>query len=136
MQPGRELDLLVAEKVMGLTIDSAMCYPANKEECDIFRNGAFYKVCPYYSIDITTAWEVVEKIKESNDPFYLSFYDHKYLCQFAKDKDHAIADTAPHAICLAALKAKGVDINSYDAQWRHEYRMKKINNIFKARNEL
>jgi hypothetical protein len=101
MKPGRELDLLVAEKVMGDTI-------IRREQ-----DNEIISYCKPYSTDIAAAWEVVEKMKEENileihvlrqSGVEIFFYD------LEGDRRRIIADTAPHAICLAALKAKGVEV--------------------------
>lgn len=113
MKPGRELDALVAEKVMGLT----------SSEVEIHRqfwlDGCFSNL-PHYSTDIAAAWEVVEKLTSKKQPhFQLSLCDSytenpKWCAEFDLDRPFkrviAKAETAPHAICLAALKAVGVEI--------------------------
>ena len=71
-----------------------------------------------FSTDISAAWEVWEKLIEDGwYPDLITTYSHatqgqRYTCQMhhADIQDaphHAVADTAPHAICLAALKAVG-----------------------------
>lgn len=84
MKPGRELDTLVAEKVMGwerTTLYGETDWWKTPDGREIQQSN----VCPYrYSTDIFAARDVVEKVKE-----------------FEK---------FPYAICLAALKAAGVDI--------------------------
>lgn len=98
MKPGRELDMLVAEKVMSLK-------PLGR--------------VPHYSTDISAAWEVVEKINSSKNKWTLNSLrcdpnDGKW--QFGDiDRDGSIwpddkYDSAPLAICLAALKAVGVEV--------------------------
>ena len=115
MKPGRELDLLIAEKIMGLEIADSLVdeledyYPTYKVTDD--EDWSELPV-PKYSTDIAAAWKVVEKMKNNHWPFYLANYDNKWSCQFAKDSSHAISDQVPHAICLAALKAKGVEIET------------------------
>jgi len=105
MKPGRELDQLVAEKVFGST-----------------------EAKPY-STDIAAAWRVVEKhnqivsiwqgrpsldrnahgmisrrVWERGDPVV-------YRVSVA-GRHTAYSETAPHAICLAALKALGHNLSS------------------------
>lgn len=66
-----------------------------------------------YSTSIEAAWEVVEKMDELE--FYLTLtYDSGWNASFSDEnykgvKNH-LDDSAPHAICLAALKAMGVDV--------------------------
>ena len=102
MQAGRELDALVAEKVMGWT--------AIKGDLGSMPDGRIYVEVPYYSTAIAAAWGVVEKCK----------YEVWIRCLHGScevrvvDCGHEItrvdADTAPLAICLAALKAVGYEL--------------------------
>jgi hypothetical protein len=84
---GRELDALVAEKVMGWN----------------FQRSAF-------STDIASAWEVVEKLQALEYTFINLLWDGQgWDIEMGQD-GHDIscdtyADTFPLAICLAALKA-------------------------------
>lgn len=128
MKPGRELDALVAEKVFGwkfvgkFTLDPDL-------QCDrwaVDSNGLerFYYEVPDYSTNIANAWKVVEKIKDfrpcadaygpgsgSNQQFMLGFIAKQWTCGWQPVNldgaftEFAEAETAPHAICLAALKA-------------------------------
>jgi hypothetical protein len=116
MKPGRELDALIAEKVMGLFTNG---------EPDF---GYTYETIPPYSTDIAAAWEVVEKMVSRMGYGDLHFLwegpifkpEDKYLtaegyplgttCWYIRlenaGRRHIIcAPTAPHAICLAALRA-------------------------------
>ncbi len=102
MKPGKELDRLVAEKVM-----------------DYYKNFDNILSPPKYSTDIAAAWEVVEKLAEdTHGGFALNQlrFPHRqgirgYLTSFYGETHvEATADTAPHAICLAALKAVGVEV--------------------------
>lgn len=92
MEPGKKLDKLVAEEVMDMT-------------------GLLHH--KPYSTDISAAWEVVEKFNGytvvKNDENlddeirYGSRIEHNgryYFCGMQ-------SKSAPHAICLAALKAVG-----------------------------
>ena len=112
---GPELDALIAEKVMGWewNIRNGQCYAehwcSNAADC-------WPEWSP--STDITAAWEVVEKLRNwPNGHYWLS------LSQIAGVRgewrsgfsyggmavNHSpkfvVADTAPLAICRAALKA-------------------------------
>jgi hypothetical protein len=103
----RNIDALVAEHVMGWWLAK----DEDGEWC--FMDGADF-VCfnfdvPHYSTDIAAAWEVVEKMGHvglnwddtTNSPA-------RWQC--IMERGEYYADTAPMAICLAALKAKGVDV--------------------------
>lgn len=110
----RELDALVAEKVMGW-----MKTPGKVEQVWVRPGGPVpfedvYKVQPpNYSTDIAPAWEVVEKLIAYN-PFWeenncLQFLltptaPKGWCCNFGDDNTLAYGDAASHAICLAALK--------------------------------
>lgn len=136
MKAGRELDRLVAEKVM------KQPKPPYVHTCHIqpIRDGIW--VChPYYergdecawepipfSTDIAAAWQVVERLcnwdvddnmlilkgqgpdieREPPNGKAQSWWDAEINGTWGKAL--AEAPTAPHAICLAALKAIGVDI--------------------------
>lgn len=123
LNPGRELDAQVAEKVMGFR-RLPMCGPNG----EVFENWQrpheseqwLRTELPHYSTEIAAAWEVVGKIglvSLINGP-------DGWKCSFGVRKDHKPGDfssswefsisqvdargaTAPHTICLAALKAVG-----------------------------
>lgn len=108
LKPGRELDALVAEKVMGIKL--CRCYGQKPNEhssigkCFDCRclNGS-----DAYSTSIADAWKVVAKIDQ---PFELCTDDERniHTVRFNLDRGEFVqAHTAPHAICLAALKAVG-----------------------------
>lgn len=108
-KPSRELDAWVAEKVMGKQV-------RNYWVIDGFHNdGRPHSQCPveHYSSDIAAAWEVVEKLTDQSKPhFELSKgYEGWWHVGFDLDRPFkrviAKADTAPLAICLAALKSIG-----------------------------
>ena len=117
MNAGRELDALVAEKVFGWT-------------------GGHYESLPF-STDIAAAWEVVERLRSrgissghgfnwdlcikvghSDDSgWFVELFDLSSM-GYCGPADTTIrwdgvdvrnAETASHAICLAALKAVGVE---------------------------
>ena len=116
MKAGRELDALIAEKVMGLTRhdESYVAEGVGKVLRFVWRDGCGTCVysgdmfLPHYSTDIAAAWEVVEKADLWS--LYGSIGDGPYRAciQFGDREGLMTADTAPLAICLAALKAKGV----------------------------
>lgn len=103
MKAGRELDALIAEKVM----DGKRCPNCT----DGLPECGFH---PHYSTDIAAAWEVVGKLKDSHPRFMLMRYEmtfgaRKFESCFdtMPQQPGDLCDTAPHAICLAALKAVG-----------------------------
>ncbi len=118
MNPGRELDALIAEKVFGKSEPDRGCMCSLRESCYVCN--PFLKGIKPYSTDIAAAWEVVEKIKLNkslHDGFTLTFdleekrwragslWWRGYEQAEWLEPNSAMAETAPHAICLAALKA-------------------------------
>lgn len=111
MKPGRELDTLVAEKVMGLKEDYLSC-PTCKY--DGVMGGLGYLP---YSTDITAAWLVVEKMHTHPKPVLQlaapqqDFCNERWRAEFSRKWWHegspyeyaCNGETAAHAICLAAL---------------------------------
>jgi len=96
MKAGHGLDALIAEKVMGLDISGA----------DFFLNesgGISHDIKPYSS-DISAAWEVVEKLASLNHSISIVYGPIGAQVQIYNDFEPFNTDTAPHAICLAALK--------------------------------
>lgn len=158
MQAGRELDALVAEKVMGYlervvvrkgrslkTAEGPRI--AFRHSPDRFDLGEYSRhwtedgtkiycgspfsihFAPRYSVEIAAAWRVVEKIRKSVPKQTATQTFSFQLCQtgtpggwhcsfVVNDGDwstQAYVDeiaTAPLAICLAALKAVGVEVPS------------------------
>ena len=120
LEAGRELDALVAKKVMGLfvipTCDGfkGPFIAETPETSGLFGRPKFVEpfLLPGYSTSISAAWEVVEKL---NIPWVwaLSNYHNEWEVELTRiDIDHqgvhAHASTAPLAICRAALKAMEV----------------------------
>ena len=59
LQPGRELDALIAEKIMGLGDQHCVrMLPDGTTE----RTGEIWHECPYYSTDRTDALDVAQKL--------------------------------------------------------------------------
>lgn len=102
MNPGRELDALVAEKIFGFVINpeniSFVSY--NSEYRSNFLNKD-------YSTSIEAAWEVVEKLLPRI--ISLRWCDGWEVNEYLPDAKETVllaeAKTAPHAICLAGLAA-------------------------------
>lgn len=106
MKPGRELDALIAEKVMGWE--------------DNMRGLMAYAIVPNYSTDIAAAWKVIEELRKDQKALLISqAYQGPYWEYLSKVEwndslkgyrfEFATSISAPHAICLAALKAVGVN---------------------------
>ncbi len=114
MNPGRELDALVAEKVMGWkSFGEHWAIPG--EANDIRR--VHKKVHWRPSEDISAAWQVVSHMKSQSNGLFGFMVDLRLSEEWDAEFDmydeqesyKATGDTAPHAICLAALKAVGVE---------------------------
>jgi hypothetical protein len=105
MKPGPELDDLVAEKVMGRP---------PQEYADARGRPGWV---PPFSTSIAAAWEVVEKVQQLgwmlNGVRCLDRLEHgDWVCIFERRGQpdaYKHSPTAPHAICLAALKAVGAE---------------------------
>ena len=101
MVPGREMDALVAEKVMMWTKDADGSYwLADTYSIRTWEQTSY----PGFqsSTDIAAAWEVVEKLKERNE--YISVHvlrEGKYMACTLEDE--AEADSPQEAICKLAL---------------------------------
>lgn len=109
MKSGRELDALVAEKVMGFEIAN---YTGERHKgVPVIRVNDLSKAvlaAKPYSTDISAAFEVVEKMNH----VVLTGGSGEWEAQMWSDNEEfsARSNTAPHAICLAALKACGVEV--------------------------
>jgi hypothetical protein len=112
MDAGRELDALIAEKVMGWNMSPApFGTTQDVYQCWHQENRPLMTIHMWTpSTDITAAWEVIEKMKDKgwgyifvNGPTETStnFWFYK-----TDDENHTASSmNEPHAICLAALKA-------------------------------
>ena len=112
MKAGRELDALIAEKVMGWKVDRIVEHnnTTGDELLHIFGPDKF----PHYSTQIADAWLVVEKLGKDDWTYTIVGNSSYNRCDLRKWLSHnnwahlySDADTAPLAICLAALKAVG-----------------------------
>lgn len=89
MKPGSELDFLIEDRIFSAR------FPAAGE-------------VPKYSTDIAAAWRIMEKFKWAEPEVRYSDEQHCWSCTFLKGQNSGIGhcgETAPHAICLAALEA-------------------------------
>lgn len=125
MTAGRELDVLIAEKVMGWYYTKHPCpeklfphvkpspsffpsyfkwTPEKEEKHPGIGNGI---ACPKYSTDISAAWEVVEKINQREIQVIIKNTVDGYNVELKSELNslcYQDAISAPLAICLAALK--------------------------------
>jgi hypothetical protein len=111
MQAGYEMDLLVAEKLMGwkwFHYEEASYFRRN----DVFdyviivdklrgQTCVFNNSLPKFSTEISAAWEVIEKLGLTD--FSIEKVGDHYCVNLVIES--ACAETAPLAICRAALMA-------------------------------
>ena len=130
MDRNREIDRLVADKVMGSKYaDHEYTHNGKREDregissyfCITCGNPAGYHSWPSYSTDIAAAWLVVEKMRR--DGWRVTIRSLKFPARetelwevwlhedlkFAA-RGAARGQSVAEAICLAALKAVGVDV--------------------------
>lgn len=120
MKPGRELDALVAEKVMGLP--SVRYQPQGHDVDLVYGFNVFAGVAsmvPCYSIDIAAVWQVVKKLNTEYECVAIitlpkTLRGPHYICNLEEPSRGVsiteYGDNPAHAICLAALKACGVKV--------------------------
>lgn len=133
LQPGRELDALIAEHVMGFRREKApKDYYGEHGGTDVLvpldvdhQNWHYPPkgripltfFVPDYSTELTAAWQVWEKMRTWRTPSPMPAVvalktpaesGAAFVCAVMTDSMYyGHADTAPHAICLAALEAVG-----------------------------
>lgn len=114
---GPELDARVAERVMGLVACGAWepirVYPVEYMKTGLCNHPACAPsvYVARFSTDIAAAWQVVEKLRADGWSFACIGDGKTWTSVFAREvpeivePDTVEADTAPLAICLAALAA-------------------------------
>lgn len=113
LKPGRELDALIAEKVMNRPIYVA--HDGTPHFADLSpkkRDGRVvetpYSIVPSYSTNIAAAWEVVEKMRSLGFTLSLTDWGDKYSVTFVKDNTAMSCVTEkefPLAVGASALEA-------------------------------
>ena len=115
MQPGRELDALIAQKVMGWEMvtesDFGLCWkipvaPGRYE----FQSD---ESAPPYSTNLVAAMQLVERLAETHGLFlgrHGSPGRPPWCCRFGVEPAVTEGETAPWVICMAALKALRVPL--------------------------
>ena len=109
----REIDRLIAEQVMGWT---NLSVAGNR--FGTTPEGKVHRIVPPYSTDMSAAWEVVEKLRLLGYRGGIDWArpDSEYECYFGaspipiSERQSFKEETAPRAICLAALKVIGVSV--------------------------
>lgn len=108
MNPGRFMDQIVAERVLGLRVEETADHNGIdhlwlKDRLDL--SGAV--PLPRYSTDIEDSWEVLERLIWDSFSVRLSFDKISNWSLWLDDQCIvSFLTTAPHAICLGALKLK------------------------------
>lgn len=121
MKAGRELDALVAEKVFGLKVDYEFDEPFAPALRDRYDE---YGLVPHYSTSIEAAWDIIEHMRDQwtaategvdgFSDFDRPFDDGAFFDILHRNADRrwpwAFLYVTPHAICIAALRAVGVEL--------------------------
>lgn len=114
MNAGRELDALVAEKVMGFSPVEWSGQPGDMAL--VYGDQETGGIVPRYSTNVGAAWQVVEKMSALSwratvcwAPADAWNAEERAVVTYSggetnQDDIEAIAPTVPLAICLAALK--------------------------------
>ena len=121
MEPGREVDALIAEKVMGLEevhFNDGQAYTELEREClpppsnkwmylakDGPNDEGYYREIPSYSTSLAAAWKVVFHVGAAMQLFLYTTGLWEVNFHIRDKVFNAEAPTAPLAICHAALKA-------------------------------
>lgn len=117
----RDRDALVMEKVFGWKQTSTSCRcGASIAWMKPRETGAWEMagcVChhkPSVTTEIAAAWQVVMEMRSDVWDMVFEIDEHMWRCSFKRPFHRhigkAVEKTAPEAICLAALRAVGVDI--------------------------
>lgn len=115
MNPGRELDAIVAEKIFKIEVcrnEKGGWSEGPADYYDSYGEMILSNPLKEYSTEIAAAWEVVDQLKTINPEFWFSISrnppmqgDGWYVENGPDRETIAEGETAPHAICLAALAA-------------------------------
>ena len=102
LPPGRELDAVVAERIMGVDAERIVTDtfdPLNR----LVQLDDHLAPLPHYSTRIEDAWKVVDEMG-TGLKLQQTGPDNEWHCSIGYWRT-VWAKTAPHAICLAALTA-------------------------------
>lgn len=114
MKPGKELDAFIAEKIFHMDMTVIVHHPRPMS----LDPGSVNYVDPWikrpeidnYSTDIAAAWSVAELLMRTGFRLIIQNEclpkEESFLAAFGEHV--AKGQSAPHAICLAAMKAVGV----------------------------
>lgn len=97
-----DIDARVAVEVMGVRI-----VPDNERRS--LKQRIYHRnLVPPYSTSITAAWEAVERMQEMGYAVLVYSHNGRWACEIEPEEgpvEGQVEDTAPLAICLAALAA-------------------------------
>lgn len=118
MDAGRELDTLIAEKVMGYHRATESEPYWNSLAVWVEENGERWEQIPDYSTDIAAAWQVVEHLhgRVVIDHWSRGAYKVMIYLPAKPPSVEASAESAPLAICRAALAALSRSSAASDAE--------------------
>lgn len=110
----QKTDALVAEQVMGWVVDEGRwCFPDSSQihQRALFEPGLANSFCP--SRSMLSAWEVVDLLMRRGfgfqlitgyPPGWIAWFGFASTLELQEIDAHGVGETAPLAICRAALK--------------------------------
>lgn len=101
MNPGRELDKEIAEKVFGLKVERIKAF--GNPDWHYKNDDGSFTVVPQYSKHIASAWPIAQRFGMT---VFATGQQGKAFARVEGRSIHEQGDSEPHAICLAALRAK------------------------------
>ena len=113
MNPGPEMDAIVAENVMGWRWTHASegggptWHGSPPEPNDLDDISKDHSSVPPYSTNIAAAWTILEKAPLGE---LRRLGDRWGACLYGGGGGYILGATVPEAICRAALKAVGVEV--------------------------
>lgn len=115
MPAGRELDAVVAERVMGFRWFTSPCANVSVPVAD-----DSWQYLPAFSTDIAAAWKVVERLGEMGYTLDIQWKGKGRVYEFTSEvsasrwddygfRDYHAVGSMPYAVCMVALQAVSVD---------------------------
>lgn len=115
----RKLDALVAEHIMDLGPTEEKVWRGRKDY--YLKSDTAFVAVPMYTRTIGAAWDVVEKVDglwtidgQHHIGWTASLVESSMREARYQNPFTASAETAPIAICLCALKSKGIDVSEWE----------------------
>lgn len=110
IEPGRKLDIQVAEKIFKVKVIHYPPKMSRREMWDFEGNipGYIHEEIPNFSTDINHAMLIVEHFKKQDLVVDMTFVDSKATCNFRKLEGDKVFSAVnchswQHAICIAGL---------------------------------